>query len=331
MSNDLYPLQFEPRFIDKPWGGNRMKSFTALSSISMDSCGEAWLISGVPNMESVVQNGFLCGNELNELVEVYMEDLVGEKVYIKYGDIFPLLIKIIDTNDWLSVQVHPDDTLAESIHGDPFGKTEMWYILAAGSDAKLLNGLKSPVSAEILTDAIVSGQIKSLLNEVSVNPGDTFFTPAGRIHAIGPNITLAEIQQTSDYTYRLFDWGRTDKNGNSRELHISQGIQAANLNDASNGLTSPKKENSVSERLVECSQFITNRISMPAKNTLHRNYLTLDSFVIWLCIEGTARYTWANDHGLLQPGSCILIPASLDEIDIETEVGVTFLETYIRA
>lgn len=330
MNNDLYPLEFTPQYFEKPWGGEQIKNLEALVNCSISSCGEVWLLSGIEEKESVVENGFLAGNNLSELLEVYMEDLVGEKVFVRYGESFPLLIKILDTTDWLSVQVHPNDQLAERIHGVPFGKTEMWHIISANENARLLNGFKAPVSAQKIQKALTESGLIALINDVPVQSGETYFTPAGRIHAIGPGIMLAEIQQSSDVTYRIYDWDRTDRNGLARELHIEHGLQALDFDDTGHGKMLPVASGTFTETLVDCDEFVTNAISLPARQFLQRDFMALDSFVIWLCTKGSARYSYAGGNGILRAGSCLLIPATLDEIRIDTESGVHILETYIK-
>lgn len=328
--NDLYPLKFEPQFFAKPWGGTHISKIDSLKAAPSGKCGEAWLLSGVEGHQSVVTNGFLTGNELNELVEVYMEDLVGEKVFDEYGEIFPILIKILDTTEWLSVQVHPDNELAMAKHGVPFGKTEMWYILNAADDAALLNGFKRKTDKKQIEKAIANGTVAEFANTVKPAPKDVYFTPAGKIHAVGPGLTLAEIQQTSDFTYRLFDWGRTDADGKPRELHIENGLDALNYDDVSSGITEPVRLGNTMDTLVNCAQFVTNRITLKAAQKVRREYITLDSFVILLTVSGDAVYEWDGKEETLHMGECILIPAALDELQVSTKNGAEILEVFIQ-
>jgi mannose-6-phosphate isomerase len=330
MTNELYPLKFEPRFFEKPWGGQNINKYSAFKQNKAPNCGEVWLLSGVESEQSVVMNGFLAGNEINELVEVYMEDLVGEKVYVEYGDNFPLLFKILDTTDWLSVQVHPNNQLALKKHGVPFGKTEMWYVLGASSDAAILNGFSRMTDKSQVEKALKTGSIVSLLNKISPEVGDVYFTPAGKIHAIGPGLTVIEIQQASNFTYRLYDWDRTDAEGKSREIHIADGLDALNYNDVSDGKTAPLKSGEYVDNLVTCSQFVTNRIHIPANTKLKRDYIALDSFVVLLNVKGTSKFNFNDTEETLQMGECLLVPAMIDEMHFTSTEGAELLEVYIQ-
>jgi mannose-6-phosphate isomerase len=328
--NELYPLKFAPQFYNKPWGGNNISKIKSLKAAPAEQCGEAWLLSGVEGHVSVVENGFLKGNELNELIEVYMEDLVGENVFEKYGSVFPILIKILDTTDWLSVQVHPDNKLALKNHNVPFGKTEMWYIVNSGKDSGLINGLKKPSNAAKIKEAIENGSIAQELNMIKPAEQDVFFTPAGKIHAVGPGLTLAEIQQTSDFTYRLFDWNRKDKNGKARELHIEAGLEAINYEDDTTGKTEPVAIDENIYKLVSCPEFVTNKITLKASEILNREYYTFDSFIILLCVSGDAEYEWNNKKESLNMGECVLVPAMCDDITLKSKSGADILEVYIQ-
>lgn len=329
--NELYPLKFIPQFYTKPWGGNNLSKIDSLKNAPAEKCGEAWLLSGVEGKQSVVSNGFLEGNELNELVEVYMEDLVGEPVFNEYGETFPILIKLLDTTEWLSVQVHPDNDLAMEHHHVPFGKTEMWYILNATDDAGLINGFKTKTDSAQVQKAIENGTLSQKLNMVKPAPKDVYFTPAGKIHAVGPGLTLAEIQQTSDFTYRLYDWGRTDNEGNPRELHIENGLSALNYDDISTGKTEPVRLGNTIDTLVNCAEFVTNRITLKAAQKVRREYISLDSFVILLCVEGDAVYEWDGKEETLRKGECILVPAIADDLLISAKNGAEILEVFIQS
>ena len=222
----LYPLKFKPFFKEKIWGGEKIKKVLHRPVGNMDHCGESWEISAIEGNVSVVANGFFAeDNDLNELIEVYMGDLLGDKVYDQYGLGFPLLIKYIDATDDLSVQVHPDDQLAQERYGMN-GKTEMWYVIEADKGAGLYVGFKEGVTRDQYCDAVDAGTVDQLLKFHPVKPGDLFFIPAGTVHAIGRGVLLAEIQQPSDVTYRIFDWNRVDEQGNSRELHVDEAFDA---------------------------------------------------------------------------------------------------------
>lgn len=328
--NDLYPLKFTPQYFSKPWGGSNLSKIPFLKDAPAEKCGEVWLLSGVDEHQSIVSNGFLEGNELNELVEVYMEDLVGEQVFNEYGEIFPILIKLLDTTEWLSVQVHPDNELAMKKHGVPFGKTEMWYIMNASDDAGLLNGFTAKTDRNQLLKAIENGTLQKKVNMLNPAAGDVFFTPAGKIHAVGPGLTLAEIQQTSDFTYRLYDWGRTGDDGKPRELHIENGLDALNYDDTTTGKTAPTRLGPTMDTLVNCPQFVTNRISLKTGQKIRREYMTLDSFVILFTVQGDALYEWDGKEETLHKGECILVPASIDDLLLSTKNDAEILEVFIQ-
>jgi mannose-6-phosphate isomerase len=223
--NDLYPLKFKPIFKEKIWGGDKIKTVFGMDYSPLPNCGEAWVLSGHGEEISEVTNGFLAENQLDELIEIYMGDLVGEAVYEKYGNKFPLLIKILNSSDWLSIQVHPDDKLAESRHND-LGKTEMWYIADAEPGAELISGFNREMTPELYLSNLNNGTLKEIMNYEKVEKGDVYFIPAGRVHALGPGLLLFEIQQTSDLTYRIYDFDRVDDKGNPRQLHTEQALDA---------------------------------------------------------------------------------------------------------
>jgi len=229
----LYPLKFKPIFKDKIWGGNKIKTLLNKDFSPLPNCGESWEISGVQDEISVVSNGFLIGNNLQELIEIYMGDLVGDQVYQKYGIEFPLLIKFIDAHDDLSIQVHPNDKLAMQRH-NAYGKTEMWYIIDADRGAKLISGFNTEVTKDAYIKHLENNTLNLILNYEEVKAGDVFFMPAGRVHAIGKGILLTEIQQTSDITYRIYDYNRKGTDGKPRELHTSLALDAIDFKSYDN-------------------------------------------------------------------------------------------------
>ncbi len=222
MNPTLYPLKFKPILKDKIWGGAKLRD--VLGKKASDKAGESWEISSVEGDISIVENGFLAGNSLLEVAEVYMGDLVGDSIFDRFGVEFPLLIKFIDAADFLSVQVHPDDAMARERHNS-YGKTEMWYIVES-DQGELIAGFNRKLDREQYLRHFNGGSLKEILNHEAVAPGDIYFMPAGRIHAIGPGVLLAEIQQTSDVTYRIYDWDRIDDQGNPRELHTDLALDA---------------------------------------------------------------------------------------------------------
>ncbi len=325
--NKLYPLKFKPVFRDKIWGGNKIKSVLGIDYGDLPNCGEAWVLSGVQDNETIVSEGFLEGNELNELVEVYMDDLVGGKVYDKHKNEFPILVKFIDANDYLSIQVHPDDELAQK-RGLGNGKTEMWYILSADPGSELIAGFSKPVTQKTYLDHLHNNKLKEILNVEKVSEGDVFYMPAGRVHALGPGILLAEIQQTSDVTYRIYDWGRTDEQGNSRELHTEEAMAAIDFKVYDDYRTDYADVKNQSVELVNQKHFTTNMIRLD--KAMAKNYEELDSFVIYTCVQGNLRLKY-RDGGItnLQLGECVLIPNELDHIELHPLTESKLLETFI--
>jgi mannose-6-phosphate isomerase len=324
--NTLYPLKFNPIFLDKIWGGTKIKTVLGYDFAPKLNCGEMWVLSGVKGNESIVSNGFLEGNDLNELVEVYMADLVGDKVFDKYGEVFPILVKLIDTRDYLSIQVHPDDELAMKRYGEARGKTEMWHILDAEADSELISGFRRDINKEIYLQHLENKKLKEILNTVKVSAGDTFFIPAGRVHAIGSGILLAEIQQTSDTTYRIYDWDRMDINGLPRELHTELALDAIDFKGTANPKIRMEPDPVRPVTLVDCPQFTTRLRSFQGKVLL--DYGDLDSFVILLCIEGGFELTTEKEKVWVKRGEAVLIPAEITFFELTAEKNTKVLETF---
>lgn len=325
--NALYPLKFTPIFKHKIWGGRKLHSLLNKDVASGD-IGESWEISGVQDNVSVVSNGFLQGNSLQELIEVYMGDLVGDAVYEKFSIEFPLLVKFIDANEILSVQVHPDDKVAKERH-QAYGKTEMWYIVQAEKNAELIIGFNEPVSKEKYIEALADNKLEDILNKEKVQKGDCFFLPAGCIHTIGAGILVAEIQQTSDITYRIFDWDRTDKDGNKRELHTDLAVDAIDFDYSEEYKQSYETVKNQSNELVACPYFTTNIIELDTEKNI--DYSLLDSFVIYMCVEGGLEVeTSAEKKVLLSKGESLLIPAIIDSVKLHVDKYAKILEVYIK-
>jgi len=324
--NKLYPMKFTPLFRDKIWGGQKIKSVLDMNFGALPNCGEAWVLSGVGGNETVVANGFLEGNELNELVEIYMDDLVGGKVYEKYQNEFPILVKFIDANDYLSIQVHPDDALAQK-RGIGNGKTEMWYIISADEGSELIAGFNKKMTQKTYLDHLESKRLKEILNVEKVSAGDVFFIPAGRVHALGPGILLAEIQQTSDTTYRIYDWDRLDDKGNSRQLHTAEALEAIDFNVYDTYRSAYPAIKNTSIEVVNQPFFTTNMIHLD--KPLSKNYEELDSFVIYTCVKGDVVVNYQDDVVKLRMGECLLIPNVVNQIDIHPSIESKLLETYI--
>jgi len=324
--NKLYPMKFTPLFRDKIWGGQKIKSVLDMNFGALPNCGEAWVLSGVGGNETVVANGFLEGNELNELVEIYMDDLVGGKVYEKYQNEFPILVKFIDANDYLSIQVHPDDALAQK-RGIGNGKTEMWYIISADEGSELIAGFNKKMTQKTYLDHLESKKLKEILNVEKVSAGDVFFIPAGRVHALGPGILLAEIQQTSDTTYRIYDWDRLDDKGNSRQLHTAEALEAIDFNVYDTYRSAYPAIKNTSIEVVNQPFFTTNMLHLD--KPLSKNYEELDSFVIYTCVKGDVVVNYQDDVVKLRMGECLLIPNVVNQIDIHPSIESKLLETYI--
>lgn len=322
----LYPFKLRPLFMEKIWGGQKIHSILNIDFGSISNCGEAWLLSGVEGNPTIVDNGYLADNELNELVEVFMGDLVGEKVYERFGNRFPILVKLIDTNDWLSIQVHPDDAMARQ-QGEEAGKTEMWYILQADENAQLINGFNQNLESELYLNQLKDNKLEEILNFEPVTKGDVFYIPAGRLHALGPGMLLAEIQQTSDITYRIYDWNRVDKEGKTRELHTEQALEALRFEKSENTKTPYDLEENRTAKLVDSEYFTTNILEFT--KPLKKDYSDLDSFVILLCTEGELELKWEGTAYGIRQGELILLPQIVNHIELYPKEKSRLLEVYI--
>lgn len=325
---ELYPLKFEPILVDKIWGGNYLVKNWGKDADLMRKIGESWELSAVPGQLSVVSNGFLAGNNIEELIEVYMGDLTGDAVYDKFGIEFPLLIKLIEANEDLSIQVHPGDKLARERH-NAYGKTEMWYILESRPGAKIFTGFKSPVTREIYNEALDSGRLTAIMNTELSKDGDVFFTPAGRIHAIGAGNILAEIQQTSDVTYRIFDWNRRSPDGESRELHTELAADA--IDYEASGLCAIRKDivPDRTENLVKCEYFVTNILHF--SNIIKKDYNLIDSFVLYICVDGDFLIHWDTSVETVKKGETVLLPAMITDVVLEARPEARILEIFINS
>jgi mannose-6-phosphate isomerase len=323
----LYPLKFTPIYKDKIWGGNKIKSVLNKDYGNLPNCGESWELSGVDGNVSVVTNGYLAGNDLNELIEIYMGDLVGEDIYEHFGNEFPLLIKFIDANDDLSIQVHPGDEMAAERHNS-YGKTEMWYVIQADKGSKLQSGFNQKVDQELYLEKLEKVELTDILNFEEVSSGDVFFIPAGRVHAIGKGILLAEIQQTSDITYRIYDYDRRDDKGNTRELHTDLALDAIDYTLFPQYKTSYEPENNQSVKLVGCKYFTTSVLELT--ETVEKDYNKLDSFVIYICLEGELAVETESGNETLKLGETILLPAAIESVSLKPVSGkAKLLEVYI--
>lgn len=316
------PIKFVPIIKDKIWGGQKLKTLLGKEFGSLPNGGESWELSGVEGNVSVIANGKLKGMTLDKAIETYGADLVGKKVYAQHGNDFPLLIKFIDAADNLSVQVHPDDKMAKERHNS-FGKTEMWYVLAADNGAKLISGFARPSNKDEYQPLLDEGKFLDILGAHEVQRGDVFFMPAGRIHAIGKGVMVAEIQQTSDITYRVFDYNRRDAQGNSRELHVNEAKEALNFSDTDSGKVSYSLKTNERTDIVNCPFFNTGIVAVDG--SCKRNYSDIDSFVILMCVKGSVTANGVE----IRCGETALVPACSDGVTLTSTDPSEVLEVFI--
>ena len=316
--------KFKPLLKQTMWGGNKIIAFKHLD-LQMEHVGESWEVSGIKGCESVVAGGPDEGKGLNQLVHEQKGLLVGKENYERFGDEFPLLIKFIDAHQNLSIQVHPDDETARR-HGKGHGKTEMWYVLKSASGAQLYNGLRQHITPETYKQMVEDGTITNALAHYTVHEGDVFFIPAGRIHSIGAGAFVAEIQQTSDVTYRIYDFKRKDKDGNYRELHTEKAAEAIDYTVHENYRTYYEPMQDEGVQLIACPHFTTAVYDLNDPMTI--DYSELDSFVVYIGLQGSCELT--DDHGetiSFREGESVLIPATTRTIKVEGTIK--FLETYV--
>lgn len=319
-----YPLKFKPILHQKIWGGDKLKN-QLNKNTALDNVGESWEISTVPGSVSIVENGEYAGWTLIDLIKEFKGDLVGDKVYEQFGNEFPLLIKFIDAKENLSVQLHPNDELAKKRHNS-FGKTEMWYVMDADEDSKLQIGFNQPITKEKYLENLKLGKILDILNFEKPKKGDSYFIKPGTVHAIGAGCLIAEIQQTSDVTYRIYDWDRVDDKGSSRELHTDLAVEAIGYHYESNGKCNYESKINKSINIVTCEYFTTNILQV--KGELVKDYSELDSFVILMCVDGEGKIIVNKNKEVIKKGETILITKQTDEVVFKSEL-VKLLEVYI--
>ncbi|MDO6853830.1 type I phosphomannose isomerase catalytic subunit [Cellulophaga lytica] len=320
----MYPLKFNPILKERLWGGTKLRDVLN-KPIENDITGESWELSTVKGDVSVVSNGDLAGISLQELINSQTNDLLGVSVAERFGKEFPILIKFIDAKQDLSIQLHPNDELAKKRHNS-FGKTEMWYVMDADQDAELIVGFNKDVAKDEYANSIKNDTLLDLLNYEKVKEGDTFFINTGKIHAIGAGVLLAEIQQTSDVTYRVFDFNRKDKNGNLRELHTEQALDAIDYTKKDDFKVAYSTEKNEVNTMVDCPYFKTNFIELT--ENIKQDVTSRDSFTIYMCVGGSA--TVKNEFGEanLVKGETILVPALSKSIEIISS-GAKLLEVTI--
>jgi mannose-6-phosphate isomerase len=324
--NTLYPIKFKPFLRESIWGGNALHERFGKEAKPGKKTGESWEVTGMTGESSVVSNGFLKGNTLEEITEIYMGDLIGDGPFEKFGTEFPLLIKFIDARDKLSIQVHPGDQLAFERH-HAWGKTEMWYVLDAVNNALIYTGFRHKTTKEEYLKHLDARSLESLINATPVKAGDAFFIPAGMVHSIGAGVILAEIQQTSDVTYRIYDWDRVDASGKRREMHTELALDAINFDLDTTGLIRETPEVNRPLKLADCRYFHTTliRINVP----VIKDYSLIDSFVIYICTESTVLVECFGNTEKLSAGETILIPASADSVTLVPVGTATILEVFI--
>lgn len=323
----LYPFKFVPILKTLVWGGAAIAPYKGIET-DQKNIGESWELSGVKGNESVVVNGPLAGKSIAELVQEYKGELVGKHVYEQTGDEFPLLIKFIDALTDLSIQVHPDDALAAARHNGSKGKTEMWYVVSAAPGAHLYAGLSKSITPEEYAAKVADGSITEVLARHEVHPGDVFFLPAGRIHAICGGCFIAEIQQTSDITYRLYDYGRLGLDGKPRQLHTELAKDAIDYKVYDNYRTAytPVKDEEV--ELVSCRYFTTSVYDLTLPYA--RDLSEIDSFLVLMCLEGAGSLQVDGETVTVRQGETVLIPASADDLCLIPDPTMKVLTSYIK-
>ena len=321
----LYPLKFTPLAKYRIWGGNKLNTVLQ-KGFTEENIGESWEISGVPGDETLVSGGILAGKSLQQLIQEYQDKLVGKHVYDTFQDQFPLLIKFIDAKTPLSVQVHPHDAIAKERH-QSFGKNEMWYVMDAEEDAEIIVGFQTELTKEKYTEFLNNDQILNVLNTVKTKAGDAFYIPTGRVHAIGAGVLLAEIQQTSDITYRIYDYNRVDKaTGKTRELHNDLALNVIDFKVHDNYKTSYELTENQSNLLIHSPYFKSNILHL--NQSIVKDYTTIDSFVIYICTNGSFDLVADQNTYSVQKGESILIPASLNNITLKPKNQAEILEVY---
>lgn len=320
----IHPLKFRPILKERLWGGTKLKEVFD-KPIESDITGESWELSTVKGDISVVANGSLEGKSLQDLIDSNAEELLGKSVVERFGKEFPILIKFIDAKQDLSIQLHPNDALAKERH-DSFGKTEMWYIMDANPKAELIVGFNKDVTKEEYAESIDNDTLLDLLNYEQVKEGDTFFINTGKIHAIGAGVMLAEIQQTSDVTYRVFDFNRKDKEGNLRELHTDLALDAVDYEKKDDFIVSYDKAKNEVNTMVDCPYFKTNFIELT--ENLDLDTTQRDSFTIFMCVGGEAKISTAEGEVSIKSGETALLPASTQKISLQS-TGAKLLEVTI--
>lgn len=321
MNPKTYPLQFAPILKERIWGGEKLKTILN-KPITSNITGESWELSTVEGDVSVVANGILKGKSLMELIDEIPNEILGTKVYKRFGKQFPLLFKYLDAREDLSIQVHPNDKLAKERHNS-FGKTEMWYVTQADADARIIVGFKEDSSKEEYLKHLNDKTLVSILDDVKAKSGDVFFLETGTVHAIGAGLVVAEIQQTSDITYRLYDFDRKDAQGNTRELHVDLALDAINYNKVETQKKYETKTNT-SNVVVDCPYFTTNFIPLENKVEVSKSG---ETFTVYMCIEGSFEIEYNGFKQSYIKGDTVLVPAEINAFILTGKASI--LEIYI--
>lgn len=323
----IYPLLFHPIFKEKIWGGEKIKTFLKKEAPTKH-CGESWELSGIAGSVSQVKNGVFKGESLQKLLEQYGEDILGKAIFAECGTNFPLLVKFIDAKRDLSVQVHPGDALAAKRH-QCRGKTEMWYVLQAEEDAKLINGFERTLKEETYLKKLEDGKVLEVLNEVSVSPGDAFYIPAGRVHAIGAGVLLLEIQQSTDITYRIYDYNRTDAQGNTRTLHTQEALAAIDYHTTKEHKIDYKPQKNEAVSLLKSPYFNVKLHTIDRKTTM--DFSENAHFTILIGLENEAKLQTAHSEEVFKMGDVYLIPAKIPAVEIcQKGESFKFIECFIE-
>jgi mannose-6-phosphate isomerase len=321
----VYPLKFEPVFHYRIWGGEKLKT-DFNKNYDQESIGESWEISAVPGSETLVKQGLYKGKTINELIELYKADFLGEEVFHQYGGEFPLLIKFIDAKKPLSIQVHPSDELARERHNS-FGKNEMWYIMPSYEDAVITVGFKKQLDQHSYQEYLENNTITEVLNEFPVKAGDAFYIPTGRVHAIGAGVVLAEIQQSSEVTYRIYDYDRKDaKTGKTRELHTEMALEAIDFELQDKYHTEYTRKKNQANELINSPYFKTNFLKI--KGEQERDLSQINSFIIYMCVKGSAFLLYENESYAINQGECLLLPAGIDKVLFQA-TSTQLIEIYL--
>lgn len=324
----LYPLKFKPILKPKIWGGNQLQSIYRHGDKKLKNIGESWDVSTMPDNLSEIVNGFLAENTLDEIIETYLGNLVGDKIYDKFGNFFPLLVKLIDASQNLSIQVHPNDQLAYERH-QSLGKTEMWYVLDAAPEAFLISGFNKPIDKTEYLQRVADNTLEEVLQKIPVTKGDVVYTPAGCVHAIGKGCLILEIQEASDVTYRIYDYNRLQDNGLPRELQTDLAVDAIDFEHWKKDKIVPELVMNQWKGVVDCEYFTTGLIKFDKK--IEFDLAPIDSFFMVTCVDGSCKIKYDEDKfETAVKGETLLVPAELNSLELEPDGMAELMTVYIK-